>query len=235
MPKISREKRETRRRQIIAAAGRCFARQGFHRTSMQDIVRESKLSPGAIYCYFRGKHDIVEAIANQRHSRESALLAGLLACDSLSEGLRELGAAFFEMLRDPKERQRHKVTIQIWAESLRDPRIRKIIERGLRQRDALTAALRKAHRAGELPADLDADSLSRVMLALLQGFILQQAWEPGLDARGYLKTASSLWDAAFGATPAARPPPDRSVRRARLVDQKPKRPSRSTSRPRRSA
>jgi hypothetical protein len=31
--------------------------------------------------------------------------------------------------------------------------------------------------------------LSRVMLALLQGFILQQAWEPELDTNSYLTTA----------------------------------------------
>jgi AcrR family transcriptional regulator len=156
---------------------------------MEDIVRESKLSPGAIYCYFRGKNDIVAAIADQRHSRESALLAELLKSKSVSEGLQQLAQAFFDMLQDPKEKGRRKVAIQIWAESLRDKHIRKIVERGLRQRDALTASLRRAQRAGQLPRDLDTDSLSRVMLALLQGFILQQAWEPELDTNSYLTTA----------------------------------------------
>jgi AcrR family transcriptional regulator len=192
MPKISEEKRQARRLQILDAATRCFARDGFHRTTMEDIVRESKLSPGAIYCYFRGKNDIVAAIADQRHSRESALLAELLKSKSVSEGLQQLAQAFFDMLQDPKEKGRRKVAIQIWAESLRDKHIRKIVERGLRQRDALTASLRRAQRAGQLPRDLDTDSLSRLMLALLQGFILQQAWEPELDTNGYLRTVTRL-------------------------------------------
>jgi AcrR family transcriptional regulator len=192
MPKISEEKRQARRLQILDAATRCFARDGFHRTTMEDIVWESKLSPGAIYCYFRGKNDIVAAIADQRHSRESALLAELLKSKSVSEGLQQLAQAFFDMLQDPKEKGRRKVAIQIWAESLRDKHIRKIVERGLRQRDALTASLRRAQRAGQLPRDLDTDSLSRVMLALLQGFILQQAWEPELDTNGYLRTVTRL-------------------------------------------
>jgi hypothetical protein len=85
------------------------------------------------------------------------------------------------MLEDPEEKERRKVTIQIWAESLRDKRIRKIVERGIGQRDLLTAALRRAQQAGQLPEDLDADAFSRVLLALVQGFILQQAWEPDLD------------------------------------------------------
>ncbi|HEX4022770.1 MAG TPA: TetR/AcrR family transcriptional regulator [Acidobacteriaceae bacterium] len=197
MPKISKEKREARRLEILDVAARCFARQGFHRTSMEDIVRESKSSPGAIYCYFRSKNDIIAAIADQRHNRESALVAELLTSNNVSEGLQHLARSFFEMLQDAKERERRKVTIQIWAESLRDKRIRKIVERGIRQRDVLTASLRSAQRAGQLPKNLDTDAFSRVLLALLQGFILQQAWEPALDTEAYLATVSRLINSVF--------------------------------------
>ena len=192
MPKITAEKRQARCQQILDAATRCFARDGFHCTSMSDIVRESKLSPGAIYCYFSGKNEIIAAIADQRHSRESALLATLPTAQNAAEGLQQLARKFFDILREPKEKARRKVTIQIWAESLRDKQIRKIVELGLRQRDPLTAWLRGAQRKGQLAADLDTDAVSRVMLALLQGFILQQAWEPRLDVDCYLETASRL-------------------------------------------
>jgi AcrR family transcriptional regulator len=197
MPKISEEKRQARRLHILDVATRCFARQGFHRTSMEDIIRELKSSPGAVYCYFRGKTDIVAAIAEQRHNRESALLAELLASGDVSDGLQHLARTFFKLLQDPKERERRKVTIQIWAESLRDKRIRKIVERGIRQRDMLTSSLRAAQQAGQLPASLDADAFSRVLLALLQGFILQQAWEPELDTEAYLTTALHLIYSVF--------------------------------------
>jgi TetR/AcrR family transcriptional regulator, repressor for uid operon len=192
MPKISEEQRRTRRLQILNVAGRCFARQGFHRTTMEDIVRALKSSPGAVYCYFRGKHDIVAAIAEERHNRETALLSELLVSGNVGEGLQRMARVFFEMLDDPKERERRKLTIQIWAEALRDRRIRKIVERGIRQRDLLTTALRNAQLAGRLPKDVDADAFSRVLLALVQGFILQQAWEPDLDTEGYLTTAMRL-------------------------------------------
>jgi TetR/AcrR family transcriptional regulator, repressor for uid operon len=212
MPKISEEKKQARRLEILEVATRCFARQGFHRTSMEDIIRELKSSPGAVYCYFRGKNDIVAAIAEQRHNRESALLNELLASPNISEGLDHLVRAFFVMLQDPSERERRKVTIQIWAESLRDKRIRRIVDRGLRQRDLLTASLNAAQRAEQLPQDLDCDALSRILLALLQGFILQQAWEPELNSEAYFSTATrlvnsmfySLRKATIGSTAAAR-------------------------------
>ena len=197
MPKISEEKREARRLQILEVAQRCFARQGFHRTSMEDIIRELKSSPGAVYCYFKGKNDIIAALAEQRHERETALLHELISSSSVSEGVPNAARAFFEMLQDPKERERRKLTIQIWAESLRDKRIRKIVERGIRQRDLLTAALRTARQAGQLPDSLDPDAFSRVLLALLQGFILQQAWEPEIDTEAFLETAMSLISSVF--------------------------------------
>jgi hypothetical protein len=61
----------------------------------------------------------------------------------------------------------------------------------------LTTSLRRAQRAGQLPENLDTAALSRVLLALLQGFILQQAWEPELDTKGYLTTATHLINSVF--------------------------------------
>ena len=171
MPKISDEERQTRRQQILDAAGRCFAREGFHRTTMEDIVRETKRSPGAIYCYFRGKGEIVAAIADQRHNWETALLIKFKAAGATPKALQELAVDLFDMLRDPKEKQRRKVTIQFWSESLRNEEIGKIVNRGLRQRDVLTSALRISQKNGHINKDVDADSLSRVMMAILQGFI----------------------------------------------------------------
>jgi AcrR family transcriptional regulator len=206
MPKISDAKRQARQLQILDAATHCFARDGFHRTSMEDIVRESGLSPGAIYCYFRGKHEIVEAISAQRHERDSALLAEFISSPNVGEALKAVGRALVAMLKEPKERERRKVSIQFWAESLLDRRIRKVAERGIRQRDRLTVALRDAQRTGELAGTLDADAVSRVMLALLQGLILQQAWEPELDIEGYVTTAMDLIGAALSAKAKRSPP-----------------------------
>ena len=62
MPKVTEEHVAARRRQILSAALRCFARQGFHRTTMQDIFREADLSPGAVYSYFGSKDELIAAI-----------------------------------------------------------------------------------------------------------------------------------------------------------------------------
>ena len=68
MPRVAESYLQSRRRQIMDAAIRCFAREGFHRTTMQDIFRETGLSAGAIYRYFKSKEDIVAAIAAEHRA-----------------------------------------------------------------------------------------------------------------------------------------------------------------------
>jgi AcrR family transcriptional regulator len=54
MPKLTPARAKAQRDRILDAALNCFARQGFHAATMQDIVGESGLGPGAIYGYFAG-------------------------------------------------------------------------------------------------------------------------------------------------------------------------------------
>src|SRR6476620_12318205 len=65
MPKITDAHRAARRGQILQAAWKCFARKGFHATSMADVIGEAGLSAGAVYLYFRSKDDIIVAVARQ--------------------------------------------------------------------------------------------------------------------------------------------------------------------------
>ncbi|HEY9407971.1 MAG TPA: helix-turn-helix domain-containing protein, partial [Jiangellaceae bacterium] len=52
MPRVSEAHLAARRDQILQAAWTCFARDGFHATSMQDVFAEAGLSAGAVYRYF---------------------------------------------------------------------------------------------------------------------------------------------------------------------------------------
>ena len=74
MPKISLAQEQQRRAQILAAAMTCFARQGYHATSMDDVVRESGLSVGAIYSYFASKEDLFLALSDDRAEQTLAYL-----------------------------------------------------------------------------------------------------------------------------------------------------------------
>ena len=65
MPKVTAAHRESRREQILIAAWKCFSRNGFHSTSMADVIAEAGLSAGAVYLYFRSKDEIIVAVGTQ--------------------------------------------------------------------------------------------------------------------------------------------------------------------------
>jgi AcrR family transcriptional regulator len=204
MPKVSEEHLDARRRQIIDAAVACFARDGFHQATMQDICREAGLSAGAVYRYFSSKDELIEAIADERHDREAGFMAAAVEAGGV-EGLRMLGRAQFSSLADPDERQRRRLGVQVWAEAARNPAVRKLVMRGTtRPRAVMAQLVREAQERGELAQELDPDSVARVMLALFQGFILQQAWEPRADVAGYLEAVEAWLEALLTAGVAER-------------------------------
>jgi TetR/AcrR family transcriptional regulator, transcriptional repressor of aconitase len=207
MPRVSRDYLDRRRDEIMSAALRCFAREGFHRTTMQHIVAETGLSPGALYRYFAAKDDLIAAIAKRHHSAELALLRDAAEREDVRQALGELVRAFLERLSDPREQAWRRVTVQLWGEALRSPRIMRVVREGL---DEPLAALAKLLR--RVPG-VDAKATARLFVSLLQGLVLQQAWDPALDVAAYARAAESLVDAALTASPSLRPAAARRRRR----------------------
>jgi AcrR family transcriptional regulator len=210
MPKVTEAHRAARRRQVLDAAAACFARQGFHRTTMRDIVTEAGLSPGAVYGYFSGKAEIIEAIAAERHARERDLILRARAHRDAAAILRQLAHDFLGPLGDPDERTRRRVGVQIWAEALRDPRLLKLVRRGIDEPIGLLAAvIRESQARGELARDLEPEAAARMIVALFHGIILQQAWDPRVDVTAQLALIERVIDAT-----GARPQPAARRRRA---------------------
>jgi len=50
---------EERRRHILEAAARVFARKGFAQATMKEIAAEAGIAPGTIYLYFENKADLL--------------------------------------------------------------------------------------------------------------------------------------------------------------------------------
>ncbi len=57
-----------KRRQILDAAVRVFARQGFHSTRVADIADEAGVAYGLVYHYFRSKDEVLNELFSERWS-----------------------------------------------------------------------------------------------------------------------------------------------------------------------
>ncbi len=62
MPKIAEQARAARREQIIAAGLACFARSGYHATTMADVAAQAGVSKGTPYLYFESKEALFLAL-----------------------------------------------------------------------------------------------------------------------------------------------------------------------------
>jgi AcrR family transcriptional regulator len=62
---MAREKDENKRIAVMQSAKLLFASNGFVNTSIADLVRETGMSVGTIYTYFRSKDEIVRAIVEE--------------------------------------------------------------------------------------------------------------------------------------------------------------------------
>jgi AcrR family transcriptional regulator len=195
MPKVSEAHLEARRQQILSGAMACFAREGFHRATMQDIVGEAGLSAGAIYRYFAGKEEIVEVITDERHEREREVLKAAATADDPADALRLLIEAFVGDLTRDDGRAERRVRVQIYAEAVRNSRIRRVVRRGVdRPREVLAEIVRTAQARGRLGQALDADALARLMLAIFHGLVLQQVWDEKADLRPCVDALESMLD-----------------------------------------
>jgi TetR/AcrR family transcriptional regulator, transcriptional repressor of aconitase len=162
MPKVSQEYLERRRRQIMDAARECFAKQGFHNTSMQDIFAASGLSAGAVYRYFPSKHSLIKAIAEDTLGVVSGPLENIDASTpaDVIAGMAEVFAA------DGPLAQAGPIAVQVWAEAARDP------EMAVLQRELVSTLTDRVSRL--LPPGTPTEA-ARLVVATMQGLTVQSA------------------------------------------------------------
>jgi AcrR family transcriptional regulator len=196
MPRISQARRSAQRRRILDAAAVCFERSGLDAASMHDVVGESGMSAGAIYRYFDSKDAIIEAVALERHAREGEMLAAALTAGSedLPGAVRRFLSDWFDWVTDPEEARRRRVTVYVWANAQHDPRLRRIVARGLEPLADVTELLAEARSRGLLDPGIDPEAFARVLLALVQGFLLQRVWDPDLEPGPYRDTILTILD-----------------------------------------
>lgn len=195
MPRLTPERREAKRAEIVAAARRCFSRDGFHQTSMPDIAAEAGVSAGAPYRYFAGKDEIILAIAGDAFrlifTPIEQLAAGTTAAtvaDLVTASLQALSA------KTVTDAAGHEVpveellrcAVQTWSELLRNDDAHAHALDGFESvRASIADALRRGQAAGTVALTVDPDRVARVVMGLLHGFLLQRVAFGLTDTTGF--------------------------------------------------
>lgn len=176
MPKVTSEYRAERRAQIMAAARRCFVRNGFHASSMQDLVAEAGMSSGAMYRYFASKEAVIEAIAADNLDQVVAVLARAIDAGASPQAALAAVLEFVTVRHD--EDGFAAIAVLVWSEALRNPAL------AAHLRDAIGTALAtlSGHGAtggtpatGDDDAQSEAAALADVLLCVLPGYLMRLA------------------------------------------------------------
>jgi len=194
MPKVTQEHRDARRDQILSAARRCFLRNGFHATSMQDLFAESGLSSGAVYQYFASKDDMIVAIAEE-NLRDVITMIHEVATSQPGRPVGAVLADILDILR-AKDAQGGLAGLALltWSEALRNPELASRFADLVAQIRADLTALARTHQStGNLPPHVPPEALAAVFISIVPGYILQLATIGSAAVDGIPAAVQALW------------------------------------------
>lgn len=175
LPRVSQQYKDDQRGEILAAARRCFLRDGFHRTSMQDVFTEAGKSAGAVYRYFPKKEDMIVAVAAQNLDDVAGVLRAALARAGQS-GVGEVMAELLESVTDlHRDRQLASMAVLVWSEAQRNRELADRLTAATVEMSAEVAGLVRDRQEAGTWTGAPAEALAQAILSLLPGFLFNLA------------------------------------------------------------
>lgn len=157
------------RDQLLDAAARVFARQGYAGTRIQDIVQEAGLSTGAVYGRFKSKHDLLrEAVV--RRTANVARSAG----DDEARRVAELITRTVRLEQAPLS-DAEAVRVEAYVTARREPEVAAaIVEAQAQWRAAVQPLVEAALADGTVAAGVDPEAVLYLLRTLHLGLLVQR-------------------------------------------------------------
>lgn len=170
---------------VLEAVMDTFWRQGYERTSAQDLVDATGLGRGSLYAAYRDKDGLFEQ-AMLRYNRQSLEnVERLRRPGKVRDRLRELLVSVAETNRSGADRRGCLATNTAIERAAADPEVAKLVQRNF---DIMIGGIREAiergQRTGEIAADQVAEDLALYIFATMQGLrVLARAPSSGKPQR----------------------------------------------------
>jgi TetR/AcrR family transcriptional regulator, fatty acid metabolism regulator protein len=151
MSSSSRNRAESRRDELLAAAVRVFARKGYHTCRVSDIADEAGASHGLVYHYFSSKDEVLETIFRENWGPIAVAIEAIAATDDeAAEQLRKVVALVLHAWRRDQE------TVRVLVREIsRSPVLQERIGEFQQAFDALERMIVRGQERGEFDAELD--------------------------------------------------------------------------------
>ena len=162
------DRAQERRQQIMDAALTCFARKGYHKTTMDDIVAESGLSKGSLYWYFKSKDELFFSLINSFFLEiQQDMDAIFEQPTSATDKLRALGREFASFYGEVSEFL--NVFFEFWMLGALNEQLNQLFHDMLsRYQGVIAGIIKDGVKAGEFK-EVDADQLAVTVMAAYDG------------------------------------------------------------------
>jgi TetR/AcrR family transcriptional regulator, fatty acid metabolism regulator protein len=165
---------EEKRRLIVDAAVRVFARKGFHASRVGDIAEEAGVAHGLLYHYFSSKDEVLETIFRENWGVLVDRIDAVVVTDEPArDQLRHVSAILLRTWKHEPD-----VVRVVVREIARSPEVQERIGELVKPIDAIRRIIEHGQESGEFRRDLDSSIAAVVFYGgideLLTGWVLGQ-------------------------------------------------------------
>jgi len=172
MPKISEDKRHLNKIHLIKVATELFMRKGYSKTTVNDIVREAKVSKGGFYTYFDSKESLFFEIIHgedQQIIHQGEKLVTKNEYNTLSKYIEYRLRRYF----DEENRIRAKYTFEFWSSTtLTLEQIESLNRRYKEFETDISSMINLGQKSGIYSIDIDIKSFIHILLSTIDGLII---------------------------------------------------------------
>jgi AcrR family transcriptional regulator len=204
MPRVTVAHEQAVRQRIVDAAIDVFGEMGYQRATVQDVVRASGLSVGAVYTHFKNKEELfLVACACEVDRQKADLRLRMAELGPVTDRLRAaIDFAIDSAIFGTNERSVHA---HAWMVAEESPDLRQLLRDRRTEMVAFSRlVLQEALVRGELPAWIDADAIASAFVTLIDGFVVRVLEAGALSVEEARREAYALLELLVGA-PAAIP------------------------------
>jgi AcrR family transcriptional regulator len=197
MPRITDERKEERREQVLEAARACLQDHGLEAVSMEMIIARSGLSTGAVYGYFKGKDQIINAVIAEGTAQMAEDLAPIL----MNPDPPPLPEFMSQVLRAVTNFGRHKrggidrllVSLHGWSHSQSDPVLKQATRTSYAAlRQLFVDVVRRWQATGTFDSDADPQAVAELLTSITLGFVAQRALAGSTDVAAHVAALEVL-------------------------------------------
>ena len=179
MARLTRaQRRQQTRARLLDAAGKVFARRGFHATTVDEVADAAGYTKGAVYSNFATKEELFLALLDQRVAAQLQQVQALYAIES-SEQLRAAMRGRTEQ-EFAAARDFGVLMVEFSLYAMRHPAAQAELAKRYQQlRGRLAELITRRYARHQAAPPMPPEHLAALVLATDAGLFLQYSAEPG--------------------------------------------------------